>query len=779
MQKSNPFFSKPFTNWNSSYFKKVFITVLSGTGIVLFLSLSALYMVFHQMTLSYMQQVNHQFLIQLSSFLQQKTATSFETVLNGYSSASGKILMASNPASEQVCLQAMRDIDYFITQDPIIHTAYFYNASTQKVYMFGQNLLKASLDDLADSDAEIIPFLLKEVPTPPNGFPRSISVSRHSSDFISIGTRIFYMDRDNVIVVNLKLADLFDNISSSAYSTYSDTTNQYCLFYNNETLAYASPGIEFSEEENLSKLLTLLNEHQWNETFSTNLCGTDYQITSIQVPQSMCQFVSLTRQADVTRNFVPYFIAFSIVVLIALAIAVGSNMHISATLYRPIESLSRIFSSPKPDSVSDELQYIHSSISHTLQQLDSLSTSRAQQLPSLHSQLLKQQLLYNRYSDDTFWEKCKQQDLNLRAGNAMVVVYARWDSFASDIDQQNDQRVICCALSNVFHELLDSKISIFEITFDYNGIAFLCSFPNVPAVEDPQKILLGIQETFHQYFELDLSFFLSHVLYKPSELCDAMHRLQGLSHYRYFYNGGVILDSYDFNPDTRSADLPALPDMGQLETLLRSSDRDACAKILNTYFDSLQSYTFESTQASINMLASRLISVMKKLQATQINFPPIDQHEFFSTVASAHNLAAARQAVDDALQQIMDSAATTESETSRMLADEVIQYLDKNFQDYNLSSKSIAQEHHISVPYLNRLFKQKTGETIASYLKRLRLKYAQQLLLDTNLSVESIARKAGFENTKYFYTLFRNEFGVSPSNYRISRSITDSSDNTE
>lgn len=779
MQKSNPFFSKPFTNWSSSYFKKVFVTVLSGTGIVLFLSLSALYMVFHQMTLSYMQQVNHQFLIQLSSFLQQKTATSFETVLKSYSSSSGKILMASNPASEQVCLQAMRDIDYFITQDPIIHTAYFYNASTQKVYMFGQNLLKASLDDLADSDAEIIPFLLKEVPAPPKGFPRSISISRHSSDFISIGTRIFYMDRDNVIVVNLKLSDLFDNISSSAYSTYSDTTNQYCLFYNNETLAYASPGIEFSEKKNLSELLTLLNEHQWSETFSTNLCGTDYQITSIQVPQSMCQFVSLTRQADVTRNFVPYFIAFSIVVLIALAIAIGSNMHISATLYRPIQSLSSIFSSPQPDSISDEIQYIRSSISNTLQQLDSLSASRAQQLPSLHSQLLKQQLLYNRYSDDTFWEKCGQQDLDLRNGNAMVIVYARWNTPDDNVQQQDDQRIICCALSNVFHELLDAEMSIFEVVFDFNGIAFLCSFESAPSAPETQTILKGIQDTFRQYFEISLSFFLSEALYAPSELYSSMHKLQDLSHYQYFYNGGVILDLKDFNLDARNTDLPALPDMVQLETLLRSSDHAACAEVLNVYFDSLQSYSFESTQASINLLASRLISVMKKLQSTQISFPSIDHHEFFSNITSAHSLTAARQMIDTTLQQIMDSAAITETETSRMLADEVIQYLDKNFQDYNLSSKLIAQEHHISVPYLNRLFKQKTGDTIASYLKRLRLKYAQQLLLDTNLSVESIARRAGFENTKYFYTLFRNEFGVSPSNYRISRSITDSSDNME
>lgn len=127
----------------------------------------------------------------------------------------------------------------------------------------------------------------------------------------------------------------------------------------------------------------------------------------------------------------------------------------------------------------------------------------------------------------------------------------------------------------------------------------------------------------------------------------------------------------------------------------------------------------------------------------------------------------------------MEYMSSSESETANLLADEVVRYLKQNYADYNLSSKSIAQEHHISVPYLNRLFKQKTGKTIALYLKQLRLESARRMLTDTNLSVEAIARRVGFENTKYFYTLFKNEFGVSPSNYRISRSIIDSPDDAE
>ena len=170
---------------------------------------------------------------------------------------------------------------------------------------------------------------------------------------------------------------------------------------------------------------------------------------------------------------------------------------------------------------------------------------------------------------------------------------------------------------------------------------------------------------------------------------------------------------------------------------------------------------------------------MKKMQENQPTFPSIDYHDFFSTVTTARSLYSVREAVQAPLEQIMEYMSSSDSETANLLADEVVRYLNQNYADYNLSSKSIAQEHHISVPYLNRLFKQKTGKTIALYLKQIRLESARRMLTDTNLSVETIARRVGFENTKYFYTLFKNEFGVSPSNYRISRSIIDSPEETQ
>ncbi|MEG2652254.1 MAG: AraC family transcriptional regulator, partial [Ruthenibacterium sp.] len=59
-----------------------------------------------------------------------------------------------------------------------------------------------------------------------------------------------------------------------------------------------------------------------------------------------------------------------------------------------------------------------------------------------------------------------------------------------------------------------------------------------------------------------------------------------------------------------------------------------------------------------------------------------------------------------------------------------------------------------------------TGNTFNVLLQQKRLDKATRLLRDTKLSVQEIISAVGYENTSYFYRIFRAQFGVSPKEYR-------------
>lgn len=77
-----------------------------------------------------------------------------------------------------------------------------------------------------------------------------------------------------------------------------------------------------------------------------------------------------------------------------------------------------------------------------------------------------------------------------------------------------------------------------------------------------------------------------------------------------------------------------------------------------------------------------------------------------------------------------------------------------------------AKELGVSVGYLNRIIKEKTGSTPAEHIRVELMNQAKVLLTTTNLSVKEIAYELGFENPSYFNTFFKSMDNSTPENYR-------------
>ena len=68
---------------------------------------------------------------------------------------------------------------------------------------------------------------------------------------------------------------------------------------------------------------------------------------------------------------------------------------------------------------------------------------------------------------------------------------------------------------------------------------------------------------------------------------------------------------------------------------------------------------------------------------------------------------------------------------------------------------------------LVRRFSKATGMSPLDYVQALRLEEAKQLLENSDLPVEGIANKVGYEDTSFFGRLFRKKSGITPKQYRL------------
>ena len=91
----------------------------------------------------------------------------------------------------------------------------------------------------------------------------------------------------------------------------------------------------------------------------------------------------------------------------------------------------------------------------------------------------------------------------------------------------------------------------------------------------------------------------------------------------------------------------------------------------------------------------------------------------------------------------------------------------------SITEKEFARQAGLTPQHFCVLFKTETGETPASYLNRLRMDKASELLVSddhSRLSIKEIAASVGCRDMSHFVRDFEKRFGLSPKRYRTARS---------
>lgn len=95
----------------------------------------------------------------------------------------------------------------------------------------------------------------------------------------------------------------------------------------------------------------------------------------------------------------------------------------------------------------------------------------------------------------------------------------------------------------------------------------------------------------------------------------------------------------------------------------------------------------------------------------------------------------------------------------------VLDYIEESYHG-RVSLGAAAALAGVSPGYLSRIFSTEMGETFSRYLRRVRVRHAQDLLTGTRLAVGEIAELCGFTDQSHLTLAFRRETGTTPAAFR-------------
>lgn len=97
---------------------------------------------------------------------------------------------------------------------------------------------------------------------------------------------------------------------------------------------------------------------------------------------------------------------------------------------------------------------------------------------------------------------------------------------------------------------------------------------------------------------------------------------------------------------------------------------------------------------------------------------------------------------------------------------QIRQMIEEQYTSPDFSISNIADSFDVSVAYVSYLFKNETGENVSDYVWNLRLEKAKDLLLTTDMSVDNISVSVGYVSTSSFRRKFKQDTGLTPSQFR-------------
>lgn len=119
----------------------------------------------------------------------------------------------------------------------------------------------------------------------------------------------------------------------------------------------------------------------------------------------------------------------------------------------------------------------------------------------------------------------------------------------------------------------------------------------------------------------------------------------------------------------------------------------------------------------------------------------------------------------DLAKAIFDANNPGVQERNYIIVEQVNQYIRKHLMN-ELSLNIIGQAVGYNPSYLSRVYKNISGIGIAEYIMWQRMSLAKNLLKNSKLRINDIAKKSGFITEAHFFRVFKKSTGMTPCEYR-------------
>ncbi|OAB47884.1 response regulator transcription factor [Paenibacillus antarcticus] len=217
-----------------------------------------------------------------------------------------------------------------------------------------------------------------------------------------------------------------------------------------------------------------------------------------------------------------------------------------------------------------------------------------------------------------------------------------------------------------------------------------------------------------------------------------------------------------------SLDIATIPfDIVEFTSFIHNLDFEQSKNKLKALFQQIESAQ-ASDEYSLKRFCQNLIyTIINTIEQMKLPYSELGSTKIklFKTIDLAVDVDELLQIINQFIDQIEMEISAKAGRRNTAILSRIYDYVNENYaQDIMLSE--LAAELHLNYSYLSYYFKQQTNENLTTYINKVRIEHAKQLLLNWDLSISEISRMTGFSEHNYFSKVFKKITGMTPAEYR-------------
>lgn len=281
-----------------------------------------------------------------------------------------------------------------------------------------------------------------------------------------------------------------------------------------------------------------------------------------------------------------------------------------------------------------------------------------------------------------------------------------------------------------------------------------------------QKIS-NLRDKMRYVYHLDFRASIGTVVNGFSHLQESLSSAEhALSFWSIAGNNNIVSSENVKNIDLPVAKLPAMRH-SEITDLLLTTDVN---RIKETICSGLKELAYE-TRNSVRDIQTHAIELLALVMncarelGGDVNHVLNEEPTIYVKVLQSNNVRGIIVVVEQTVEKVAENICGQRDQNKSRALGDAKRYIRQHYTDPELTLTEVAAHIDLSPSYVSQLFKRMDSCTFTEYLNHVRIEEAKHLLKTTHMRVYEIAEAVGYQNSKYFFQLFKQITGKRPREY--------------